>query len=162
MLAAVFVTSGWDTMLKPGPRVPPAEDVAQRAAAPLPALRELDTETLVRVNAAVQLGAGALLGMGRVPRSSALVLAASLVPTTLAAHRFWEFDEHTARQQQRIHFLKNVGLLGGLLTASMDTEGRPGIAWRVQHGAKHARTAVRRGRRKGRLTALAVRKKASR
>ena len=46
--------------------------------------------TLVRVNAAIQLGAAAALATGRAPRLSAMVLAASLVPTTCAGHPFWE------------------------------------------------------------------------
>ena len=52
-----------------------------------------DPVTLVRLNGAVQVGAGALLAVGRVPRLAALALATTLVPTTLAAHRFWELDD---------------------------------------------------------------------
>jgi uncharacterized membrane protein YphA (DoxX/SURF4 family) len=36
------------------------------------------------------------------------------VPTTLAGHRFWE-EESAARSGQRLQFLKNLGLIGGLL-----------------------------------------------
>ena len=49
-----------------------------------------DPQTLVRVNAAVQIAAAAALATNRAPRLSSTVLAASLVPTTLAGHRFWE------------------------------------------------------------------------
>jgi hypothetical protein len=31
-----------------------------------------------------------------------------------------------------MHFLKNLGLLGGLLLAAADTEGRPSIGWRAE------------------------------
>lgn len=179
LLAAVFVPSGWDAMVNPGPKVPVADDVAPKVASALPGLASLDTEALVRVNGAVQVGAGTMLALGRFPRTSALMLAGSLVPTTLAAHRYWEHEEPTQRQQQRIHFLKNVGLLGGLLIAWMDTEGKPGLAWRAEHQAKHAksaaehrathaksaaghrarhtRAATRRGRRQARLGAKAAR-----
>lgn len=179
MLAAIFVPSGWDAMANPGPKVPVADDVAPKLSKPLPGLASLDTEALVRLNGAVQVGAGTLLALGRLPRTSALVLAGSLVPTTLAAHRYWEHEEPTQRQQQRVHFLKNVSLLGGLLTAWMDTEGRPGLTWRAEHQAKHVKSAAkhrakhaksaakhrarhtrsvtRRGRRQARLGAKAAR-----
>jgi hypothetical protein len=93
----------------------------------------------VRLNGAVQLAAGSLLAIGRFPRLSALAIAATLVPTTLAGHRFWEDDEEKDQAQQRIHFLKNLSMFGGLLIAAADTEGSPSIAWRTRHAAKTAR-----------------------
>jgi len=50
-----------------------------------------------------------------------------------------------------------VSMFGGLLLAAMDTEGRPGLAWRTRHSVDHAGTAVRRSRRKARLAAKAAR-----
>ena len=47
--------------------------------------------------------------------SSALALAGSLVPTTLAGHRFWEEEDDAARAQQTVQFLKNLAMFGGLL-----------------------------------------------
>ena len=47
--------------------------------------------------------------------SSALALAGSLVPTTLAGHRFWEEEDDAARAQQTFQFLKNLAMFGGLL-----------------------------------------------
>ena len=74
-----------------------------------------DTGRLVRVNGAVQVGAGIGLALGIAPRLAALALAASLVPTTAAGHRFWEEEDDKARAQQTIHFLKNITIMGGLL-----------------------------------------------
>ena len=93
---------------------------------------DLEDETYVRINGAVQVGAGLLLAVGKAPRLASTALAASLVPTTLAGHRFWEY-EGEERQAHQIHFMKNVGLLGGLILAAVDTEGRPGLAWRARH-----------------------------
>ncbi len=95
-------------------------------------------ETYVRVNAAVQLGAGILLASGRLPRLSSAALAATLVPTTLAHHRFWE-AEGEERRVQRVQFQKNLSLVGGLLLAAADTEGRPGLRWRADHAGDQAR-----------------------
>lgn len=156
MLSSMFVSGGVDAILHPEPKVPVAEDVAAAAAAPVPGLPEQNTELLIRVNGAVQVVAGALLALGRVPRLAALALAGSLVPTTLAGHRFWEERDASRRQQQQIHFLKNVSMLGGLLLAALDTEGKPGLAWRAHHAAEHAEAAVSRTRREARLAAKAA------
>jgi putative oxidoreductase len=64
---------------------------------------------------------------------------ASLVPTTLAGHRFWEVTDKQARAAQRIHFLKNVAMLGGLILAATDLEGRPSLLWRARRAAGKAR-----------------------
>jgi putative oxidoreductase len=66
----------------------------------------------VKVNAGAQVAAGTLLAIGKLPRLAALVLIGSAVPTTYAGHRFWELDDKQTRAQQRIHFLKNLGLIG--------------------------------------------------
>ena len=74
----------------------------------------------VRLNAAVHLGAGVLLAAGVMSRLAALALAVSMVPTTVAGHRFWEIDDPVKRQQQRTQFLKNTAILGGLLVVALD------------------------------------------
>jgi putative oxidoreductase len=162
MLAAIFISGGIDALRNPKSKVPAAEDVGRRIAAKLPYLPE-DPESLVKINAAAQVGAGVLLSVGRLPRLSAIVLAGSIVPTTLAGHRFWEEQEPGKRAQQRIHFFKNLGLLGGLMLAAVDTEGRPGLAWRAQHATHHVARTSRRARhtaaRETKLAAVTTRAK---
>jgi putative oxidoreductase len=138
MLATIFAIQGYDTLRNPKRVAPKAEPVVKTAAERLPGI-PTDTEQAVRINGAVQLAAGSLLAIGRLPRLSALAIAATLVPTTLAGHRFWEADNEQDRAQQRIHFLKNVAILGGLLIAAADTSGQPSLAWRGRHAAKDAR-----------------------
>ena len=86
--------------------------------------------------------AGTMLALGKFPRLASTALAASLVPTTLAGHRFWEETDPEAKQAQQIHFFKNVGLLGGLLIAAADTEGKPSLGWRGRKAAKLAAAAA--------------------
>ncbi len=136
MLATTFVAGGIDSLRDPASKVPMAEGFTPQLQR-IPALSDYDTETLVRINGAVQAGAGTLFAMGRLPRLSAVALAASLVPTTAAAHRFWEM-EGQQRSQQQVQFFKNLSILGGLLLATTDTEGQPGIGWRARHRAEHA------------------------
>ena len=137
LLAATFVSGGIETLRNPDPRVEKAEAVAPQVAERLPLPNE--TQQLVKINAAVQVAAGVLLSVGRMPRLAAGALAASLVPTTLAGHRFWEEEDATRRAQQQIHFLKNVGLLGGLILAVFDTKGTPSLGWRAKQTARRVR-----------------------
>jgi len=116
-----------------------------------PAIRDASDVDLVRANGAAQVAGGALLALGKLPRLASTVLAATLVPTTMAGHRFWEEDDPATRANQQIHFFKNVSMLGGLMIAAMDTEGRPGLAWRAGHAVEHAGKAADRTRREARL-----------
>ena len=81
------------------------------------------------------------------------MLAGSLVPTTLAGHRFWEEQDKTQRANQLIHFVKNVSMFGGLLIASVDTEGQPGVAWRAKHAATTAKREAKHLRREAKAQA---------
>lgn len=138
MLASMFVMGGLDALQNAEQKVPKAQEVAPRFAGAVPGLADLEPEDLVRINGAAQVAGGIALALGKLPRLSSAVLAASLVPTTLAGHRFWDETDAAARTNQKIHFVKNVSMLGGLLLSLLDTEGRPGIAWRAKHGVEHA------------------------
>jgi len=113
LLAAMFVYSGVDSLRNPRSKLPRARIVTE----PLADAIDLadNPELLVQVNGAVQVGAGVLLAFGIVPRLSATALAASLIPTRAAGHRFWDEQDPTTRAQQTIHFLKNAAMLDGLL-----------------------------------------------
>ncbi len=135
MLASIFIAEGIDSLLHPDTKAPAAEAVVRPLAEQVPVVPD-QVEQAVRLNGAVQAVAGSLLAIGRFPRLSAAALAASLIPTTYAGHRFWESDDKQERSQQKIHFLKNVTILGGLLIAAGDTAGNPSVAWRSRHAAK--------------------------
>jgi putative oxidoreductase len=138
MLASIFILQGIDSLLHPDTKAPAAEKVVRPLAERVPAVPD-QVEQAVRLNGAVQVVAGSLLAIGRFPRLSAAALAASLIPTTAAGHRFWESNDKQERTQQKVHFLKNVSMLGGLLIAAGDTAGNPSIAWRGRHAAGTAK-----------------------
>lgn len=138
MLAAIFISGGLDALRHPAPPAAKAGGVATKIADALPVRLPEDPVKLVQIDAAVKIGAGLLLATGRSPRLAALALAASVVPTTIGGHRFWEFEDPQQRVNQRTHFLKNVGLLGGLILAVVDTEGRPSAAYRTRSASKRA------------------------
>lgn len=158
LLGGIFVLSGARSAASPEPFTARARRMTDRVAPLLESVHPglpTDAASLVRVNGTVQLVGGLLLASGRFTRPAAVALAASLVPTTLAGHSFWAESDPAQRAQDQIHFMKNLGLLGGLLLAAADTEGRPSLRWRttsaVRHGGRTARRAVRTARRDARI-----------
>jgi putative oxidoreductase len=118
LTGSTYALLGFDALQAPGARVDQAGPVlaAVRKMVPLPA----DDELVVRANAAVQVLGGTMLALGQAPRLSALALAASLVPTTLAGHAYWTIEDPAVRKLQRIQFHKNLAMIGGLLFAALD------------------------------------------
>lgn len=104
LMAGIFVHGGFNALRNPGGR----GEKAAKLGLPAPDL-------MVRANGAAMVGAGAALALGIRPKLASLALIASLVPTTLAGHRFWEEEDPKARSTQLTQFLKNLGLMGGLL-----------------------------------------------
>jgi uncharacterized membrane protein YphA (DoxX/SURF4 family) len=142
MLATLFVAEGFSALRSPEQLAGRAKPVTDRLAPTLSKVHPklpTDAETLVRVNGAAQVTAGLLLATGHATTPAALVLAGSLVPTTLAGHRYWEHDDPAERRMQRIQLMKNLGLVGGLIFAALDRGGKPGLTWQTGHLAKHAR-----------------------
>jgi len=103
-LAAPFVVMGWSGATQPGSRVKLAEDLGIPQA-----------EAAVRFNGAAMMAGGIGLATGVLPRAAAAGLAVSMVPTTLAAHSFWRNEHPKMRNINRIQFLKNLGIVGGLV-----------------------------------------------
>src|SRR4051812_44916769 len=103
LLAAVFVADGVTTARRPGPR-------AERLGA-------LGVPNAKRATLGAAVGsvvAGVALGTSRLPRLSALALAAGLVPVAVAEHPFWSEKDKAVRADQRTQLLYDAGLLGGL------------------------------------------------
>ena len=136
LLAGVFISGGIAQLRDAEGHAKAASPVLDKVAELAPTAQPPSNVTLVRADAGIKIGAGLLLALGKAPRLSAAALATSLVPTTLAQHRFWEMQDPEQRKAHQIHFVKNLGLLGGLLLASADTEGKPSMAWRARRGAR--------------------------
>jgi putative oxidoreductase len=163
MLASMFVVGGLDAVRNPEARAPQAEKLAPMLHRIAPQLPD-DTVMLVRLHGAAQVTGGIAFAAGFFPRLTASALAISLVPTTLAGHRFWEEQDPAKRRNQRLHFIKNVGLLGGLLLAAVDTEGEPGLVWRARQASEDLQDSTRRvgkrAKREAKLAARAARQEA--
>jgi uncharacterized membrane protein YphA (DoxX/SURF4 family) len=165
LLASSFIVGGIDTLRHPESRVPGARPIVEQITATadkqLPVQVPRDVEQWVRIDAGVKVVAGSLFALGRLPRLSAVAMSASIVPTTLAGHRFWEHQDPKERFGQLSNFLKNAGILGGLLLAAVDTEGKPSVGWRAKRVASRAAEATEKNVAKAQKAAAKAQKKAS-
>lgn len=104
LLSSIFISGGWGVFVNPDGR---AQKVEQ---AGIPLARQVTI-----LNGAAMTLAGSALALDIAPKLSALVLIGTLIPTTYVGHAFWQEDAPANRTGQRIHFLKNIAMIGGLL-----------------------------------------------
>ncbi|QBF46717.1 DoxX family protein [Janibacter limosus] len=155
MLAGIFIWGGINALRYPSAHAPAAEKVTK----PLASKTQLpdDTELLVRANGAAMLAGGALLATGKFPRLASTVLMGTLAPTA-ATHDFWAESDPQAKAGKMTQFIKDISLMGGLMLAAVDTEGKPGVAYRAklagQSVERTARSARATARREAKLAAL--------
>jgi len=145
MLAATFIARGAEALRSPKSAADAARPTLEgfsKLPDPVGANVPTNAETVVRVTAAVQIGAGLLLTTGKLPRLSSTALALSVVPGSLGAHAFWAERDPSRKAEERRAFLSDVGLVGGLIIAAVDTEGRPSLGWRARRAARKASEAV--------------------
>ena len=116
LLAGIFIYSGYGMINN-------TERYAKQASAALPMLHE--NPMLPKVLGATMMGAGSTLALGIMPKTSARLLALTLIPNTLIGHPFWKAEKPEDRRSQMIQALKNAGLFGGLLYVTADKRTKP-------------------------------------
>ncbi|WP_370618520.1 DoxX family protein [Mumia sp. Pv 4-285] len=127
LLASMFVYGGVNA-LRNAPamaaRVQPVTDrIAELVESVAPGVPiPTDAESMVRINGTLHVAFGTTLALGRFPRLSALVLAGTMLPTTVAGHPFWKESDPAMVANQKIHFTKNLSILGGLLMSMLDPD----------------------------------------
>jgi putative oxidoreductase len=161
LLAVSFIQEGLDAVLHPAKRVEQARPLVQAVAAPLNLPQ--DPEVLIRANGAVMMGAGALFALGRFPRITGLALAATVAPGVYLHVMSLRSEKDGERRKGELDdLLRDLGRLGGALLASVDTQGRPGLAWRGRHAAGHLGASAQRTTRAARREAKRAAKDAKR
>lgn len=105
LLSLIFVLSGFGKFAQFSTMV----GFAQSKGMPAP-------QAAIAIAAVIELVGGLALLIGFKARWAALVLALFLVPTSLIFHNFWAVADPMQHQDQFAHFLKNIGIIGGLLT----------------------------------------------
>lgn len=107
LLAAIFVISGLNKL----------SDFSGTAAfmsgAGLPA-----AEFLLVLTILLEVAGGLMIVLGWHTRQLALILFLFMIPVTAVFHNPWAAADPAQAQQQMIHFLKNLAIMGGLLHLS--------------------------------------------
>lgn len=80
-------------------------------------------ELLTAGTIAVEIGGGLLLAIGWKARCAALSLFVFTALTAFIFHNFWSLPPAQA-QEQMIHFMKNLSIMGGLLFVVTHGSGR--------------------------------------
>src|SRR3954452_1321964 len=145
MLSAVFISRGVDALRSPKPAADAARPTLEglsKLPDPVGANVPSNAETVARVNAAVQIGGGLLLASGKLPRVASAALALTVVPGSLGVHTFWRGSDPHRKADERRAFLTDVSLIGGLIIAAVDTEGKPSLGWRGRRAAHKVSEAV--------------------
>jgi putative oxidoreductase len=131
LLGATFIAAGVEALRE--------SDRRRRQAEALSGSLGLgDPATVTKAVAGTQIGAGLLLATGRMPRLSALMLAMTVVPDAATGHAFWSEQDKQQKQVQRGLFVRDLGLLGGLLVSVADTGGRESVPHRAKRTANQA------------------------
>jgi len=145
MLSAAFISRGIDALRSPKPAADAARPTLEglsKLPDPVGTNVPSNAETVARVNAAVQIGGGLLLATGRLPRVASAALALTVVPGSLGGQRFWSESDPQRKADERRAFLTDVSLIGGLIIAAVDTEGKPSLGWRGRRAAHKVSEAV--------------------
>ncbi|WLQ06600.1 DoxX family protein [Arthrobacter oryzae] len=137
MLASSFVLAGLDKLKNADDTATQLSPVLRRAADSLPF--ETNEKVLARVIGGAQVGAGVLFALGKSARLAATVLAVISALNAFVEWRSADITSKEGRDARRNQLLKNVTLTGGVLLASVDTAGKPSLAWRAEHLAADAR-----------------------
>jgi len=145
MLSAVFISRGIEALRSPKPAADATRNTLEglsKLPDPVGANVPSNAETVARVNAAVQIGGGLLLATGKLPRVASAALALTVVPGSLGGHAFWNEADPQRKADERRAFVTDISLIGGLIIAAVDTEGKPSLGWRGRRAARKAAEAV--------------------
>jgi putative oxidoreductase len=80
-------------------------------------------EVLAVLTVIIELGAGLLLVVGWKARWAAFLLFLFIIPVSLVYHNFWTMEGAQAAMN-KIQFLKNVSIMGGMLVVTAFGPGR--------------------------------------
>nr|WP_269076546.1 DoxX family membrane protein [Arthrobacter antioxidans] len=158
LIASSFVVSGVDRLRTAGATAPQLKPVLTGVAKIVPSAGAITgNEKLVgQVLGATQVGAAVLLGIGRFSRVAALLLTLTTTVNALVDYRSADASSPEGKKARRSQLLKNLSLIGAVLLAAVDTNGRPGIAWRAEHLATDARRQLKKADKAVRKTASDV------
>lgn len=132
LLASPFIVKGVDTFLSPGDEIEAHPDLSARLDRTLDENGSpVDARTLLKICGGVAAGAGVLFALNKAPRLSALLLLGTTTVGYAQLRPIWRLEGH-----ERVDAVKDLlvqgGLIGGMLLATVDTDGKPSLAWRAE------------------------------
>jgi len=116
MLSLIFVLSGTSHLLNWSQSIGQMAGQGMTFRSTLGSGGAAVAHVLLALAVACLLLGGLSVLLGVRPRWGAAALLVFLVPATLVFHDYWSLPDGPERINQMHHFLKNVGLAGGLLT----------------------------------------------
>jgi putative oxidoreductase len=102
--SSMLFVGGWQQAREPGGRA----ERARSSGLPIGA-------EFVQASGWAMIAGAAALQVRPLRRIAALGLALELLPITYIGHRFWEMEEGPQRMQNKVHFWKNVSMIGSAL-----------------------------------------------
>jgi len=125
LYAAIFITAA------PGHFTGGAVAMAAQQGVPMAGL-------LVPLSGVLALAGGLSVLLGYRAKVGGWLLAAFLVPVTIAMHAFWAVKDPTTAQMQMAMFLKNLSMLGGALVVAYFGAGPLSVdSWLARRSAAH-------------------------
>lgn len=144
LLATGFIAAGVDRLRDSDQTAEHLRPTLDRVGSMVPSAASItgNPALVAKVLGATQVGAGSLLALGKLPRLSGLLLAGTAVLNTVVEYKNAESDSPAERKARRAGLLRNLSLIGAVLLVAVDTNGRPGLAWRAGHLADDTRRSV--------------------
>ncbi len=102
--SGMLFVGGWQQSHEPAGRA----ERARSSGLPIP-------DEFVAASGWAMIVGAAALQVQPLRRLAAIALAVQLLPITYVGHRFWEVDEPPQRAQQKVHFFKNLSMIGSAL-----------------------------------------------
>lgn len=161
LLAAPFIFEGVQTAIRPD-RVLDALPVTiadideQVSKSPL----QTDAETILRAAGGLAAVAGAAFALNKKPRLASATLLLTTTVGLAGRKRVWEL-KGTERTEELRAIAGDLGLLGGILLAAVDTDGKPSLAYRVDKAIERAQKSAAEKQRELEKAAKKNKKKSS-
>lgn len=150
LLAAPFILEGLDAAVRPRRHVEIiTEDRSGAVSAARSVLKTVgvpasvidaglkDPTVLVRVSGGATALAGIALARGKRAKCAGLFLAGVAVKTAVARYPLWAAKDSAERAEMVSALASRAALVGGLLFAAADRDGKPSLGWRLEHSRRH-------------------------
>lgn len=165
LLAAPFIFQGVRTVMRPEREIdtyPQAFEMVDSTLSQSSLPDAVDARRVLQATGAVAAGAGLLYATDHFPRAAAATLLVTSTVGWAGRKKVWELSGEELKDEVQA-ILTNAGLLGGVMLAVVDTDGKPSTAYRlhafVERAQKNAEAKQRELEKKAQSAKKTVAKK---